>query len=1370
LIIIDIIIQIVAQIPVINKFYDDYISYFITIGINRLITMYDNQKKIIEHMNFVIEWERVIPVIFKAIVYFIMSFQVVIFSSADFQEFYLGYIITKNDKARKSALINVFFFNNERVKEMKESLKRRSEMRKTMEDLQRVLSEWDDKLGLLISDEKEEIKKKKQIGDGKESKEEKKEESKESPKEEEKKEESKEEGKLKLFGSEIQEEEIKVEEEKDKATEEKQIKENIDLLTDSWKFEPGTEVYKEKIARYMVKKILMNKFLLKIYTLFDMNYISVNSLEKNDKEAFIKELIQGRYHKTSLIERMVDSALDSLDLTGITKPEMNLIKEILIQGGTRDQIEFQKKLQLKKEKSKKEEKKKEKKEEKKDEEEPEEEDIFSQSIKGSKADYFKKILSGQVVEANQEEEFTEERMQQNAKLQEDLAAKKAEEERKAKEEEEKLLKSPKVLQFKRLVKKKIYTRYLTNTFIFLKLIQQIIYNCLSNSRYIVFLLMILNHYKYASLISLFYPLSVFLFGMLDYPRPRKSYWNAMTIYTTIVIILKFIIQFQCFKNMEGYQNLMLSLKRFKIGLEYIEDTFSNEFLHYIIFDILVLFALLIHQFILIKIGLWEFKEQDVENIEEANERIFETKNQEIFDNEAFNEEYLEAAGKKSAALKTIGRRGSFASSNTLATIGSMQRAIEETKSKQKPYFSELFPKIRNEKPGADFYPFFTIIMLFNLAYIVIFFTNMMNDYSFDAVSVETSQFSGSMVIFLFIHVAFMVIDRVIYLKQNRNHLEYDYVLFEKSTGKKMPNEDYLQLKKQILEEVPELKNKPFSIPLNYKYKLEKLYNIVTIQKEETNYPLICKYILNFIIVIMSHFVLFFYLPMKGNQLAYNQIYCPDKDSEENPLKYCNDFTKKWHLRVSYILYIIYLFFSCQQIKNGYRDLRRKSVLKAGDSVIYSTINSVVKAVPFFYELKLAIDWTFTETCLSLFQWNKFESIYTQLFITLCSMKAVNKSPVARRVGIGLKAGMGGLLFFGVLLLLIGPLLIYSDLNPTNDFNNVTGGYVRLDLCFVEKDLAKNYTLFINDHVNKIENITDEVWKAYEYDKKAETKHFEKKQVQIIEMNTISDTSWTIPEPKRVQIVKDLQNYKENTNLQAITIGFRYKFQRPIPKEETERSLKSFDLTLYDVTQNITNETAIDILTKAFDERENGTISFEQGLDPAVKLTADPHPKRKVQDKSEIKRYQTNIFFNFSKTVNSDAYFGLTLNRPDKGGKEEGVVFHTFSDKVFTLVSSANVISFYVTIVLVAGNYFKGFFAGEAERVMLTEMPHPEYLVNLCEGVLISRYSFDLLQEEHLYYVLIEFMRSPEYLKIITQSSIKQFQTRKNEIKATSDDL
>jgi hypothetical protein len=88
-----------------------------------------------------------------------------------------------------------------------------------------------------------------------------------------------------------------------------------------------------------------------------------------------------------------------------------------------------------------------------------------------------------------------------------------------------------------------------------------------------------------------------------------------------------------------------------------------------------------------------------------------------------------------------------------------------------------------------------------------------------------------------------------------------------------------------------------------------------------------------------------------------------------------------------------------------------------------------------------------------------------------------------------------------------------------------------------------------------------------------------------------------------------------------------------------------------------------------------------------------------------------------------------------------------------------VLTFYVAFVLVVGSYVRNFFAGQPEKIILTEMPHNEEIMDLCEGIKISRYSYDFEEEEKLYYILIEIMRSPDILILLTSSSIDQFNQR-----------
>ena len=63
---------------------------------------------------------------------------------------------------------------------------------------------------------------------------------------------------------------------------------------------------------------------------------------------------------------------------------------------------------------------------------------------------------------------------------------------------------------------------------------------------LVFICFIINHLVNGSLLSLVYPVSVFLFALIENPIPMKIYWKTMILYTFVQIAVKFIYQLPVF--------------------------------------------------------------------------------------------------------------------------------------------------------------------------------------------------------------------------------------------------------------------------------------------------------------------------------------------------------------------------------------------------------------------------------------------------------------------------------------------------------------------------------------------------------------------------------------------------------------------------------------------------------------------------------------------------------------------------------------------------------------------------------------------------------------------------------------------------------
>ena len=141
-----------------------------------------------------------------------------------------------------------------------------------------------------------------------------------------------------------------------------------------------------------------------------------------------------------------------------------------------------------------------------------------------------------------------------------------------------------------------------------------------------------------------------------------------------------------------------------------------------------------------------------------------------------------------------------------------------------------------------------------------------------------------------------------------------------------------------------------------------------------------------------HLMVFFYFPIKGNENLGNSYYC----EEGSP---CNDFHENIFIILFYLLYIIYLLLSSLQIKHGFYDIKRKSLFKKKDDEFFSNMGSLFRAIPFLNEIKNALDWTCTTTCLTLFQWNKFEAIYDTIFDTYCEKSDWDEKLIGEKVSL-----------------------------------------------------------------------------------------------------------------------------------------------------------------------------------------------------------------------------------------------------------------------------------------------------------------------------------------------------------------------------------
>jgi len=104
---------------------------------------------------------------------------------------------------------------------------------------------------------------------------------------------------------------------------------------------------------------------------------------------------------------------------------------------------------------------------------------------------------------------------------------------------------------------------------------------------------------------------------------------------------------------------------------------------------------------------------------------------------------------------------------------------------------------------------------------------------------------------------------------------------------------------------------------------------------------------------------------------------------------------------------------------------------------------------------------------------------------------------------------------------------------------------------------------------------------------------------------------------------------------------------------------------------------------------------------------------------------------------------------------EEIEFTTFSELISETFINYNVMTFYVTFILLFGRELRNIFENPFEKIIINEMPYSDQLIKICEGIKLARYKNELVKEEELYYLLMDIFRSPEILKVMTKSSYKE---------------
>lgn len=505
-----------------------------------------------------------------------------------------------------------------------------------------------------------------------------------------------------------------------------------------------------------------------------------------------------------------------------------------------------------------------------------------------------------------------------------------------------------------------------------------------------------------------------------------------------------------------------------------------------------------------------------------------------------------------------------------------------------------------------------------------------------------------------------------------------------------------------------------------------------------------------------------------------------------PLATNRPFTSSGPLILFYVSWLAYLLVSACQLHYGFGTAPPRDSLKsAGYGSLPSTAFSIYLAVPFLAELRQILDWVCTPTALDLGQWMKLETVHVNLFFVQADMvgrlRGIATWSGRRAQSFCYKFWSGVCLFVALILVVLLPALIFSTLNPTLGYNDITAVSVTLSL----RGAVGSYTLFSSsqlaqladaDHVPRQPNY----WAALRANATAPGQpcpldpSWDAETQQAV-LFTFPDALWEISPPGLANL-QELLQAANATGTPAdpppqVWVDLRYAFTRPQPAGQQTIAATSSVLLSPAAAGVVAGVIGDALAADASGSSSSGgttvgtTVTIHDLYPLVLRLPATSNP---VQLGSAMRTVQLGLHSGNDTGVAATAtpgfgsvplWWTVAIDPHDRfaWSTRSGLVFNTVSDRVApALVQSLggySILALYVTVVLAVGRLVRSGFGADIAAIPYNELPDCTDLLEVCEGIHAAeraRYPSHLIDEMNLYRILMRLLRSPELLLRVTK--------------------
>uniref|UniRef100_A0A158P6T1 ANK_REP_REGION domain-containing protein n=1 Tax=Angiostrongylus cantonensis TaxID=6313 RepID=A0A158P6T1_ANGCA len=457
----------------------------------------------------------------------------------------------------------------------------------------------------------------------------------------------------------------------------------------------------------------------------------------------------------------------------------------------------------------------------------------------------------------------------------------------------------------------------------------------------------------------------------------------------------------------------------------------------------------------------------------------------------------------------------------------------------------------------------------------------------------------------------------------------------------------------------------------------------------------------------------------------------------------------------YVIKCLYLLVSAWQIRNGYPQLCIGNLLTHAYGLANMIFFKVFMLVPFLFELRTAIDWTWTDTSMPLFDFFNMENFYAVIYNLKCARTFEQSYPAPRGLpkGVIVKYLMGLPMILLIVFLVWSPLLAFSLMNRIGRWLLSFSGLINAEsfsLYLSFNDITRDCSGMspFTDYLRYFPstNGTDSMKRSR--DSVSFLKEYTTSDILVISLHTYLFSGHALFSCDSlihfIVAVEFTRPYDEKKKQAAthstqwtLALDFECALQKISFKHiSLPEAFPSYMLVPNEGAVNLPTPIVATIVYNQDNYQRPDNASYKDWFD-TLRLSLPCQGSRQNCSTTQHPPQYTNVYFNASNItygVHRDRTYVQTIAFVDKA-------FPSF----FAKYLQGGVIAMYISLVIVVGRLIRTLFANSPTDVMVTEIPNPDFLLKICLDIYLVREAKDFCLEQDLFAKLIFLFRSPATL-------------------------